>query len=165
MESFECKECSYFIFKMITPTGETVSSCLLYMYQNLLSLPRPDFQLICLFGKAFGESEKFQTALKLFLRHSCMPLFSNLYANYLTCLKFLYKMLSRILMKSVVFKLSALRDKKFSVGHLYSEQNRIVRKIVAELITAKSTVHNIIKELKETETIDNDQRVGSSSRN
>ena len=94
-----------------------------------------------------------------------MPLFSNFYVDYLKYLKFLYKMLSRILMKSVAFKLSALRDKKFSVGHLYSEQNQIVRKIVAELIIAKSTVHNIINELKETGTIDNDQRVGSSSRN
>ena len=120
MERLECKECSHFIFKVITPIAEMMFPYLMYMYRNLLSLRGPGFQWICLLEKGFGESEKFQTALKLFLRHSCMLFFSNVYANSLKYLKFLYKMLSSNLMTSVAFKLSSLRGKTFSVVHFYS---------------------------------------------
>ncbi|XP_067936967.1 uncharacterized protein [Watersipora subatra] len=59
--------------------------------------------------------------------------------------------------------MSSLRDKKYSVVHLYSKQNKTVREIAAELKIAKSTVHNIIKKWKEVGTID-DQRAGNSGR-
>ena len=161
MESLECRECSHFIFKVITPITETVSPYLMYMYRNILSLQRPGFQWICLSEKGFGESEKFQTALKLFLWHSCM-LFIFVYNSSLKYLKFLYKMLSSNLMKSVAFKMSSLREKTISVVHFYSEQSKSMSSISAELKIGKSAVHKIIKKWKKAGTIDDDQRVGNS---
>ena len=65
-------------------------------------------------------------------------------------------------MKAVAFKMSSLREKMFSVVHFYSEQNKSVSSIAAELKIGKSGVHNIIKKWKKLETIDDDQRVGNS---
>ena len=90
-----------------------------------------------------------------------MLFFFNVYANSLKYLKFLYKMLSSNLMKSVAFKMSSLREKTISVVHFYSEQSKNVSSISAELKIAKSAVHNI-KKWKKAGTIDDDQRVGNS---